>query len=240
MDVSLSEIILGSLFFLAALVHTSLGFGGGSSYSAIQASIGFDSLFLKGNSLICNIFASGINIIKHLKEKQLHLKKALLFTLPALPLTYFGSTFKTEENTYLIVLGAFLIGSVVLKYFKSSVNLPLPVIILIAMIIGFISGYVGIGGGILIAPFVINKLSPRECTSVTSVFIFLNSIVALLGHFQYGYRISSVSYLLISTVLLGTFIGNYVSFKAIFQNRLFYLLNAFLFIIGGILIFRGI
>ena len=240
MDISLSEIILGALFFFAALIHTSLGFGGGSSYSAIQASMGLNSLFLKGNSLICNTFASGINILKHVQKKQLYLKKALLFTLPALPFTFWGSTFKTEENTYLMILGIFLIVSVTVKHFKSSINLPLLLIILIASIIGFVSGYVGIGGGILIAPFVINKLTPRECTSVTSVFIFLNSITALFGHFQNGYYLTPSSYLLISSVLLGTFIGNYLSFKTVFQNSLFYLLNMFLFIIGGILIFRGV
>lgn len=239
MTLDTHEILLSTLFFIAALVHTSLGFGGGSSYSAIQASMSLDSIFLKGTSLLCNTLASGINILKHLKEKQLHLKKALIFTLPALPFTFWGSTLKTEENTYLFVLGLFLMGASLLKYRKLNINLNLTTTLLIASVVGFISGYVGIGGGILLAPFVINKLTPRECTSTTSVFIFLNSITALFGHLGDGFTIAPISFLLLFSVLLGTLAGNYISFKKTFQKRLFYFLNFFLFFVGVLLITRA-
>lgn len=229
------------LFFFAAFVHTSLGFGGGSSYSSILSWSGLQSLLIRGNSLICNLFSTSINLISHIRNKEVYFKDALKYTLPALPMVFIGSSIRTDDKIYFFSLGAILILSSILQLKTSfKINANRYTKSFLSALIGFISGFVGIGGGVLLSPFLLNEQKERKTTFITSFYIFANSLVGIIGYYiNQDLKLNTITLHILIAAGLGALAGNLFSFTILPKKALFILINSLLVVIGVILIIRG-
>lgn len=249
MEFFLSHADLFLLFFMVALLYSSVGFGGGSSYLAILALYGFEFTFLRAIALLCNITVVTNGTLQYHRKKLYNFHRTLPLVLTSVPMAYLGGMIKLEAKTFFIVLGFTLFLAAIAVWFRPSVKTkderqkmkgntnPLPhcwgrvrdgvfLSIFLGSIIGFISGMVGIGGGIFLSPllYLLNWDEPKRISAVASLFILVNSVSGLLGQFQSGIPDFDwqLAFGLIVAVGFGGFTGNYlgiVKFKPIIVRR---------------------
>ena len=239
-------IILSFLFLLTATLYSSVGFGGGSTYLALLLIWDVPYLIFPVIALFCNIIVVSGNCINYIKAGNINLKILTPYLISSVPLAFIGGSISINKNFFEILLFIILAlaGIMLLLKFKSfdkkieAYNkIPKIVAILIGGTIGFISGVVGIGGGIFLSPILllVRVDSAKNIATAASLFILINSISGLIGQFTKASVINEVySYWpLFLFVLLGGLLGNYLNLK-IFPTRILALVTSALVIFVAI------
>jgi uncharacterized membrane protein YfcA len=230
--------ILSFLFFLTATLYSSVGFGGGSTYLVLLLISDVPYLIFPVIALFCNIIVVSGNCFNYIKAGNINFKILTPYLASSVPLAFIGGSLSINENLFEILLFIVLAlaGTLLLLKFKSfdekiKVYKKIPKImsILIGGSIGFISGIVGIGGGIFLSPILlllrVDKV--KNITTAASLFILINSISGVAGQFTKTSVINEVySYWpLFLLVLLGGQLGNFLNLK-IFPARMLALVTA--------------
>ncbi len=233
-------IILSILFFVTAILYASVGFGGGSTYLALMLIWDIPYYIFPVIALICNIFVVSGNSFNYIKAGNLNLKLLLPYLVGSIPLAFFGGSLQIDKSLFEIFLFIVLTlaGTMLLINFKSYDdnestyrNVPIFISILIGAILGFISGVVGVGGGIFLSPilFLIKAAKPKHIVTAASLFIFINSISGVIGQLTKNIVLSDISnyWYLFLVVIIGGHIGNYLNLK-IFPTRFLALITSVL------------
>ena len=230
--------ILSILFFVTATLYSSVGLGGGSTYLALLVIWGLPYTIFPVIALSCNIIVVSGNCFNYIRAGNLNFKLLVPYLIGSIPLAFIGGALPVEKNLFEILLFIVLIiaGCLLLLNFKSYddkeesyKNIPYLISIIIGGILGFISGIVGIGGGIFLSPilFLLKVARPKHIVTGASLFILINSIFGIIGQLTKNSVLNEVQdyfYLLIA-VLIGGQLGNYLNLK-IFTNRLLALITA--------------
>ena len=231
-------IILSILFFVTAILYASVGFGGGSTYLALMLIWDIPYYIFPVIALICNIFVVSGNSFNYIKAGNLNLKLLLPYLIGSIPLAFIGGSLQIDKNLFEIFLFIVLAiaGALLLINFKSYDDnessyrdIPILISILIGGILGFVSGVVGIGGGIFLSPilFLIKAAKPKHIVTAASLFIFINSISGVIGQLTKNIVLSDISnyWYLFLIVIIGGHIGNFLNLK-IFPTRLLALVTS--------------
>ena len=230
--------ILSILFFITAILYSSVGFGGGSTYLALLLIWGVPYTIFPIIALSCNIIVVSGNCYNYIRAGNLNLKLLIPYLIGSIPLAFIGGSLPVEKKFFeiLLFLVLSLAGCLLLINFRSYddkqesyKNIPFLVSVIIGGILGFISGIVGIGGGIFLSPilFLIRVARPKHIITAASLFILINSVFGIIGQLTKNLNFSEVYsffYLLIA-VLIGGQIGNYLNLK-IFPTRLLALITS--------------
>jgi uncharacterized membrane protein YfcA len=230
--------ILSILFFITAILYSSVGFGGGSTYLALLLIWGVPYTIFPIIALSCNIIVVSGNCYNYIRAGNLNLKLLIPYLIGSIPLAFIGGSLPVEKKFFeiLLFLVLSLAGCLLLINFRSYddkqesyKNIPFLVSVIIGGILGFISGIVGIGGGIFLSPilFLIRVARPKHIVTAASLFILINSVFGIVGQLTKNLNFSEVYsffYLLIA-VLIGGQIGNYLNLK-IFPTRLLALITS--------------
>ena len=231
-------IILSILFFVTAILYASVGFGGGSTYLALLLIWEVPYYIFPVIALVSNIFVVSGNSFNYIKAGNLNLKLLLPYLIGSIPLAFIGGSLYIEKNLFeffLFLVLAFA-GIMLLINFKSYddedktyKNIPIFLSIPIGGILGFVSGVVGIGGGIFLSPilFLIKAAKPKHIVTAASLFILINSISGVIGQLTKNIVLSDISnyWYLFLIVIIGGHIGNFISLK-IFPTRLLALVTS--------------
>ena len=231
-------IILSILFFVTAILYSSVGFGGGSTYLALLLIWGVPYYIFPVIALSCNIIVVSGNCINYIRAGNLNFKLLIPYLIGSIPLSFIGGSLHIDKNFFeiLLFLVLFLAGILLLINFKSYDDkeesyrkIPIYISILIGGVLGFISGVVGIGGGIFLSPilFLIKAGRPKHIVTSASLFILINSISGVIGQLTKNLVINEISsywYLLLA-VLIGGQIGNFLNLK-IFPTRILALVTS--------------
>lgn len=180
---------------LVAMIYSSAGYGGGSSYLAIMAMINLPYKTYPILALLCNLIVVSGSSIKYIKNKLINWKKVLPWIIPSIPFAILGSQIHLPEKFFLSILAILLFIAgirIILNNFKKNqspyfLKPNLLVSTFIGSLLGLISGIVGIGGGIFLSP-IMNywKMDlAKNIAIITTLFIFFNSFFALVGKVQY-------------------------------------------------------
>ena len=233
-------IILSILFFVTAILYASVGFGGGSTYLALMLIWDIPYYIFPVIALICNIFVVSGNSFNYIKAGNLNLKLLLPYLIGSIPLAFFGGSLQIDKNLFEIFLFIVLMlaGTLLFINFKSYDdnetayrNVPIFISILIGAILGFVSGVVGVGGGIFLSPilFLIKAAKPKHIVTAASLFIFINSISGVIGQLTKNIVLNDISnyWYLFLVVIIGGHIGNYLNLK-IFPTRFLALITSVL------------
>ena len=235
-------IILSILFFVTAILYASVGFGGGSTYLALLLIWGVPYYIFPVIALMCNIFVVSGNSYNYIKAGNLNLKLLIPYLIGSIPLAFIGGSLEIDKNLFeiflFIVLG--IAGTLLLINFKSYDdnestyrNIPILISILIGGTLGFVSGVVGIGGGIFLSPilFLIKAAKPKHIVTSASLFILINSISGVIGQLTKNIVLSDISnyWYLFMIVIIGGHIGNFLNLK-IFPARILALVTSCLVI----------
>ena len=231
-------IILSILFFVTAILYASVGFGGGSTYLALLLIWNIPYHIFPIIALLCNIFVVSGNSFNYIKAGNLNLKLLIPYLIGSVPLAFIGGSLPIEKNIFEIFLFIVLAiaGTLLLINFKSYDdnestyrNIPVVISIFIGGILGFISGVVGIGGGIFLSPilFLIKAAKPKHIVTTASLFILINSASGIIGQLTKNIVLSDISnyWYLFLMVIIGGHIGNYLNLK-IFPTRLLALITS--------------
>ena len=232
--------ILSILFFVTSTLYSSVGLGGGSTYLAILLIWGLPYTIFPIIALSCNVIVVSGNCFNYIRAGNLNFKLLVPFLVGSIPLAFIGGSLPIEKNFFEILLFVVLIiaGCLLLVNFKSYDekeksynNIPYLISIIIGGILGFISGVVGIGGGIFLSPilFLLKIAKPKHIVTAASLFILINSIFGIIGQLTKNSVLNEVQdyfYLLIA-VLIGGQLGNYLNLK-IFSSKLLALITAVL------------
>ena len=231
-------IILSILFFVTAILYASVGFGGGSTYLALLLIWNIPYHIFPIIALLCNILVVSGNSFNYIKAGNLNLKLLIPYLIGSVPLAFIGGSLPIEKNIFEIFLFIVLAiaGTLLLINFKSYDdnestyrNIPVVISIFIGGILGFISGVVGIGGGIFLSPilFLIKAAKPKHIVTTASLFILINSVSGIIGQLTKNIVLSDISnyWYLFLMVIIGGHIGNYLNLK-IFPTRLLALITS--------------
>jgi len=163
LDVVREHFFLILAFFGVAILYASVGFGGGSSYAALLSLTGLPYIQFRAISLICNLVVVSNGTAVYAKNKLLDWKKVIPLVLLSVPFSFLGGFLKIEKHAFYVILGLALLFAGVLMLFSkhlqtkkresSSTIAKVFYPVFIGGIIGFLSGMVGIGGGVFLAPF---------------------------------------------------------------------------------------
>jgi uncharacterized membrane protein YfcA len=224
-------IILSILFFITAILYSSVGFGGGSTYLALLLIWDVPYYIFPVIALLCNIIVVSGNSFNYIRAGNHNFKLLLPFLIGSIPFAFFGGTLKIEKELFEILL--FLVlsiaGILLLINNKSYENndliikkLNFVIALFIGSLLGLISGIVGIGGGIFLSPilFLLKAEKPKIIVTTASLFILINSISGILGQLTKEdilIELSNYFYLFIC-VFIGGLLGNYLNLK-IFTSR---------------------
>ena len=239
-------IILSILFFITAILYSSVGFGGGSTYLALLLIWDIPYYIFPVIALFCNIIVVTGNSINYVKAGNHNFKLLIPFLIGSIPLAFIGGTLiiKKEIFEILLFLVLSIAGLLLLINNKSYEDkniiikkLHLFVSILIGSILGLISGIIGIGGGIFLSPilFLLKADKPKNIVTTASLFILINSISGVFGQLTKENILNEIIFYwpLFLTVLLGGLFGNYLNLK-IFSNRILALITSLLVIFVAI------
>ena len=239
-------IILSILFFVTALIYSSIGFGGGSTYLAILLIWGVPYTIFPVIALVCNIIVVSGNSINFIRSKNINFNLLFPYLIGSIPFAFIGGSITIEKSLFeillfcvLLVSGIFLlIESKSFSEEKIKINqIPKLISISIGSIIGFMSGIVGIGGGIFLSPllFLMKAGYPRHITSSASLFILINSIFGIAGQLTKDQILDQVIiyWPLFLSVLFGGQIGSVLNIKFL-SNKILALITSFLVIFVAI------
>ena len=235
-------IILSILFFITAILYSSVGFGGGSTYLALMLIWDIPYYIFPIIALFCNIIVVSGNSINYIRSGNLNLKLLIPYLIGSIPFAFFGASISLEKNLFEILLFFILTTAGVFLFIESKSfsknKLEIKKVsnllsILIGSVIGFFSGIVGIGGGIFLSPilFLMKAGYPKQIATTASLFILINSIFGVAGQLTKDIVLNDFLnfWPLFLMVFVGGQIGNYLNIKLI-SNKILALMTSLLVI----------
>ncbi|MFD1185733.1 sulfite exporter TauE/SafE family protein [Pontibacter rugosus] len=190
MDPTTLALLLIVLFFFIALLYSSIGFGGGSSYLALLSIFYTNFEFIRTTALVCNIAVVLGSVLLYYKNGLIDWKRFLPFIAISIPAAFIGAQFQLSQQVFFILLGLSLVASAILLLIKTlrspgakKKNYPAGSTVALGGGVGLLSGVVGIGGGIFLSP-VLNLMrwdEPRKIAALASFFILANSVSGIGG-----------------------------------------------------------
>jgi len=221
MEILLNYWSLIILFFGIAVLYASVGFGGGSSYLAFLILFGFEFDSIRSTALICNIVVVSSGVFIYYKKGLLNVKATLPLILLSVPFAFIGGSIQLQEANFFLLLGIVLFVAGIVLLLRSIGFISNSNGILdknksnlfnagLGGSIGFLSGLVGIGGGIFLSPVLhlMNWDKARKIAATASFFILINSIAGLLG--QLKSRTFQINSSLVFALVLAVFVGGQI------------------------------
>lgn len=242
-----SLILFYILLFLVAFLYSSVGHGGASGYLALMALFSITPDVMKPTALLLNLFVSLTSFIQFYRGKHFNWKIFLPFAITSVPMAFVGGMISVDDNVYKKILGLLLIIPIVRFLFFGNIKveeIKKPNFILSLIIgaaIGFLSGLIGIGGGIILSPvlLLLKWADMKKTAAISAIFIFVNSLSGLAGQLQKGINFSTDMYTYVAVAFVGGLCGAYFGSLKLNQNFLKYLLAIVLIIASYKLLFTS-
>jgi uncharacterized membrane protein YfcA len=178
---------LTGLFALVALIYASVGFGGGSTYTALLGLWGIDYTLIPIIALLCNIVVVTGGSIRFIRARLIRWPKVVPLLMVSAPLAFIGGLLPLQQWLFLMILGSALLLSAIALIVQPDNMTPRRLsktaLLSISGAVGLLAGLSGIGGGIFMAPVLhlIRWADPRRIAAFASIYILINSITGLTG-----------------------------------------------------------
>ncbi len=216
-----SILLISVLFFCIATLYSSVGHAGASGYLAIFSLLSWSPELIKPLSLLLNCIVACIASIHFIRNGFFDAKLFIFFIISSVPFAFLGGLIQLPNDYFKLIAGIFLLLSAVLLIVKSRivqkdlkpVNIPLA--LLIGAIVGFVSGLIGVGGGIFLSPIILlmGWTTVKKTAGISALFILLNSLAGLFGQLTHFNSFDSSVLYLIAAVVLGGFLGSFLGSK---------------------------
>ena len=220
------------LLFVIAFLYASVGHGGASGYLALMAIFSFSPQVMKPTALLLNLFVSAVSFIQFYRGGHFKWKIFLPLALASVPMAFVGGLITIDGTIYKKILGLLLIIPIVRFLFFPNIKVEeikrsnIALSILIGAVIGFLSGLIGIGGGIILSPvlLLLKWTDQKQTAAISAAFIFVNSLSGLFGQLTKGIHFSADMYAYVGIAfvagLLGAYFGSLKFKQTILKNTL--------------------
>ena len=233
------------LLFLVAFLYSSVGHGGASGYLALMALFSISPEVMKPTALLLNLFVSLTSFIQFYRGKHFNWKIFLPFAITSVPMAYVGGLITVDADIYKKILGILLLIPIIRFLFFANIKVEelkksnFILSLIIGAAIGFLSGLIGIGGGIILSPFLLlmKWTDMKQTAAISAIFIFVNSLSGLAGQLQKGIHFSPDMYAYVAIAFAGGICGAYVGSLKLKSNILKYMLAAVLIVAAYKLLF---
>lgn len=229
---------------IVAFLYASVGHGGASGYLALMALFSIAPETMKPTALLLNLFVAGIAFYHYYKMGHFNKKLFLSFAVASIPAAFIGGMVDVETGLYKKILAVLLIFAILkmLPLFDKNpektkeVNMVSGLVV--GALIGFFSGLIGIGGGIVLTPLILllHWGNMKEAAAVSALFIWVNSLAGLIGQFISGTELNSQSFIMVVVAVIGGFFGSYYGSRK-FNNKMLRYLLAVVLSIASIKLF---
>lgn len=234
-----SLILFYCLLIVIAFLYSSVGHGGASGYLALMAFFAFAPEDIRPTALLLNISVSLIACIQYYRSGYFKWSLFWPFAITSIPMAFIGGLITVDAGLYKKILAVLLLFSVIkllgVKFKTKEVVVKQNKIVslLIGAAIGFFSGMIGIGGGIILSPLILllHWADMKQTAAVSAAFIFVNSIAGLAGLFTIGFKYNNEMGLMILIALVGGIIGSYFGAKK-FESAFLSKILAFVLVIA--------
>lgn len=215
-SVETSLILISGLFFVVALLYACVGHAGASGYLAVMALMGFAPATMKPTALALNICVAAIASIKFYRAGAFSKSIFIPLVMTSIPCAYIGGLISLPSYLYKPLIGVVLIYAALQsfyssnKYTQTNINsIPLPYLLITGVLLGFLSGISGVGGGIFLSPLLLllRAEQPKVISGIAAAFILVNSIAGLLGALSNGTSVPELAPYWILAVIVGGYLG---------------------------------
>lgn len=205
------------LLFIVAFLYASVGHGGASGYLALMAIFSIAPEVMKPTALLLNLFVSLTSFIQFYRGKHFLWKIFLPLALASVPLAFVGGLVVVDGTIYKKMLGILLLIPVARFVFfsntpASELKASNPLLSLfIGAGIGFLSGLIGIGGGIILSPVLLflKWTDQKQTAAISALFIFVNSLSGLAGQLTKGIQFNTNMVWYVAIAFTGGLFGAY-------------------------------
>ena len=233
-----SDILFYILLPLVAFLYASVGHGGASGYLALMAIFAFAPDFMRPAALLLNVAVALIAFIQYYRQGHFDWKLFWPFAIASIPAAFLGGLVEVEEDVYKKVLGVLLILSVIrlldfrIRPQKDIVYPQLLIALSIGASIGFLSGLIGIGGGIILSPIILllHWADMKKTAAVSALFIFVNSLAGLAGLWTKGFALEMQMVWMLLIAFAGGALGAYLGAESFESKSLKWILAVVLMI----------
>ena len=220
------------LLFVVAFLYASVGHGGASGYLALMALFSIAPAVMKPTALLLNLFVSLTSFIQFYRGGHFRLKLFWPFAVASIPLAFIGGSVMVDAFVYKKILGVLLLIPIIRFFFFSTTKVKeqeensIALSLFIGGAIGFLSGLIGIGGGILLSPILLllKWADQKQTAAISALFIFANSLSGLAGQLTQGilFTTDMVGYAAIAFVggLCGAYFGALKFRQGVLKNVL--------------------
>lgn len=219
------------LLFVVAFLYAAVGHGGASGYLALMALFNVSPVLMRPSALILNIFVSLMAFYQYFRKGNFNWQLFLTLVVVSMPAAFLGGMVMLDPTIYKRILGIILLLPIIRfagfwpQQEEKKKKAELWLTLFIGASIGFLSGLIGIGGGIILTPvlLLLAWANMKEAAGISALFITLNSIAGLLGNLTAGMELGVDIFWMVATALAGGTIGSYLGasyFSGTFLKRL--------------------
>lgn len=213
--------ILTPLCLAVATAYSTVGLGGGTGYLAIMTLVGVPSNRMASTALVLNVVVTGAALLRYGLAGRLRMRLFFPFLVAAIPASFLGGLVRVQAHVFDAVLCAALVvvaGAMFLSA-RAEGRTVVPSRATLWSVgtgvggtIGFLSGFLGIGGGVFLGPVVLflRWAAPREVAAMNSLFILVVSAVGLAAHGMKGSLSFCFVAPLVAAVLVGGLLGSHL------------------------------
>lgn len=233
------EILTPALIFVIAALYSSVGHGGASGYLMIMSLLAYSPRAMAPSALALNIVVAGIAFLTLWRSGYFSWSITWPFVIASVPSSFLGGVLHIAEPILQILLSLALAAAAIRLWLpsrgvlNSTLSRPRLFVSLVSgVVIGLLSGMIGIGGGIFLSPLLIlgGWANPKQAAATSACFIVLNSIAALGGRFVQGAGILDLSLPILVCAIAGGLLGSSLSARTLPMTTLRRVLAAVLLI----------
>src|SRR6478672_11141158 len=247
-----TDLLLGVLFFIVAVLYSSVGHAGASGYIAAMALLGFAPDAVRPTALALNLLVGGIGLVRWWRGGHVRWRNVLPFVLASAPAAFFAAQISLPKDSYSLLLGLVLLVAAV-GVFRSASHaieidaevagrkVPWVPGLLVGAAIGVLSGLTGTGGAIFLTPLLLfaRWMPTREASGTSVAFVWINSLTGLAGLLHATGTLPSMLPLWLGMVAIGALLGSQMGLHWFPVKRLRHALSLVLLIAAGKLLFAA-
>jgi uncharacterized membrane protein YfcA len=244
-------LILAALFFVVAILYSSVGHAGASGYLAAMALLSVAPEVMRPTALVLNIVVAAFTTWRFREARYFNGKVLAPFLAGSIPCAFIGGMLKLPTMTYQVAVGVVLLASAAYLAWRAfsqiSARGEIPVVappipsIVIGAAIGLLSGLTGTGGGIFLSPLILllGWAGPKATAGISAPFIMINSMAGLTGGSLVAHDLPESLPLLAGSALLGALIGTWLGIRKLSTQALLITLAVVMSLAGIKLIARA-
>lgn len=239
------DFVLAFCLMLGAILFTSVGHGGASAYIAVMALFGLEAAVIRPTALVLNIIVTSFSSLRYVRARLFDWAILWPVLLGAVPMAFLGGSIHLPGTFYKPLVASVLFISALFLFWPHALNalpnirhMPTWLGFISGVLIGFLAGLTGTGGGIFLSPLLIftGWSDMRKASGITSVFILCNSMAGLAGNYTSIGAVGHQTWLYAGAVLIGATAGTYLGISAFAKTAILRALGAVLMIASAKLI----